>query len=57
MLMKPKADVKNTADALRELKNWIYQFAKEYDLSESAIDVLHKKIDEVADELTEMECK
>jgi hypothetical protein len=55
--MKPKADVKDAADALRELKNWIYQFAKEYDLSENALEVLHKKIDEVANKLAGVECK
>jgi len=55
--MQPKADIKNTADALRDLKNWIYQFAKEYDLSETALEKLHKKIDEVAEQLSGIECK
>ncbi|MBN1645227.1 hypothetical protein JW851_04315 [Candidatus Woesearchaeota archaeon] len=55
--MKPKADVKDAADALRELKNWVYEYAKEFDLDEKAIEVLHKKIDEVANELAGIQCK
>ncbi|MBD3361468.1 hypothetical protein GF358_01620 [Candidatus Woesearchaeota archaeon] len=55
--MEPKPDVKKAADSLRDLKNWVYEFAREYDLSEKALEVLHKKIDEVAEELAATECK
>jgi len=55
--MKPKADVKSAADALRDLKNWVYEYAREYDLDEKAIEVLHKKIDEVAKQLSGVQCK
>ena len=55
--MKPIADVQSAADALRDLKNWIYEYAREYDLDEKAIEVLHKKIDEVANKLIGVQCK
>ncbi len=55
--MQPKADVKEAADALRELKNWVYEYAREFDLDEKAIETLHKKIDEVAAKLAGVECK
>lgn len=43
--------VKDTANTLRELKNWIFIFAKEYDLPDEAVTKLHEKVDEVAEKL------
>jgi deoxyribose-phosphate aldolase len=55
--MKPKADVKETADALRDLKNWVAEYAREFDLDAKAKKVLEKKIEEVAQKLARIECK
>jgi hypothetical protein len=55
--MKPKADVKPAADALRDLKNWVYEYAREFNLDEKAVETLHKKIDEVANKLAGVQCK
>lgn len=57
ILMKPKADVKSAADALRDLKNWVYEYAREFNLDEKAVETLHKKIDEVANKLAGVQCK
>ena len=55
--MKPKADVKDTADALRDLKNWVVEYAREFNLDDKAKEVLENKIEEVANELAGVECK
>jgi len=55
--MEPKADVEEAANALRDLKNWVYEYAREYSLSEKAIEVLQKKIDEIAQKLIQTQCK
>lgn len=39
--------LKEVADKLRNLKNWIAVFAEEYKLPEEAKSKLHEKIDEV----------
>lgn len=43
--------VKEASNALRELKNWIFVFAEEYDLPEEAVKKLHEKVDDVAEKL------
>lgn len=43
--------VKEAANALRDLKNWIFVFAEEYDLPEEAVNKLHEKVDDVAEKL------
>ncbi len=58
----PKAKVNNSSvktaeDAVRDLKNWLFVFAKEYDLPKEALDTLHKKIDELAVKIGNIECK
>lgn len=44
-------NVRPAFDALRDLKNWVFVFAEEYDLPEEAVSMLHKKIDDVAEKL------
>ena len=43
--------VQDVANALRDLKNWLFIFAQEYDLPQEAVTVLHAKIDEVGQKL------
>jgi len=57
---KSKVDVsgvRSAADALRDLKNWLFVFAKEYSLPKEALDKLHEKVDELGDKLKRVECK
>ncbi|MBI4016365.1 MAG: hypothetical protein HY363_01590 [Candidatus Aenigmarchaeota archaeon] len=49
--------VKDAEDAVRDLKNWVFVFAKEYDLPEEAIKMLHAKVDEVAQKIGAISCK
>jgi hypothetical protein len=49
--------VRPVASAVRDAKNWLAVFAKEYDLSGEALGVLHKKFDELGDKLGKIECK
>ncbi|MBI4141630.1 hypothetical protein HY484_01755 [Candidatus Woesearchaeota archaeon] len=56
----PKVNPRTTrdvADALRDLKNWVFVFAKEYALPKEALNKLHEKIDELGDKLKNVECK
>lgn len=55
--MEPKADVKETADALRDLKNWVAEYAREFNLDDKAKEVLENKIEEIASKLAGIECK
>jgi len=43
--------VRDVANTLRDLKNWLFVFAQEYDLPQEAVTVLHAKIDEVGQKL------
>lgn len=49
--------VKEAETAVRDLKNWVFVFAKEYDLPQEAVDMLHKKVDEVAVKIGAITCK
>ena len=40
--------IKDASNAVRDLKNWLFVFAKEYDIPQEAVEMLHKKVDEVA---------
>lgn len=51
------SSVKDAENAVRDLKNWIFVFAKEYDLPKEAITMLHKKVDEVAVKVGDIKCK
>ena len=42
---------------LRDMKNWVFVFAKQYELSDEARDMLHEKIDEVAQKVGKLTCK
>ena len=42
---------------LRDMKNWAFVFAKQYELSDEARDMLHEKIDEVAQKVGKLTCK
>lgn len=46
--MADKNSIKNAENAIRDLKNLIFVLAKEHGLPTSALDEIHKKIDEVA---------
>jgi len=55
---KVKADsVKPVSNTLRDAKAWLAIFAKEYDLAEEAVKVLHENFDKVGDKLRAVECK
>ena len=57
---KPKPDISALQDieaTIRDLKNWVFVFAKEYDLPQEAVDMLHKKVDEVAEKIGRITCK
>ncbi len=54
---KPTPVIKEAEGTVRELKNWIFVFAKEYSLPEEAINMLHKKVDEVAVKVGQVVCK
>ena len=49
--------VRPVANSLRDAKNWLAVFSKEYDISGEALGVLHKKFDELGDKLKAIECK
>ena len=49
--------VKDTANSLRDLKNWLFVFAQEYEIPQEAIIVLHAKIDEIGQKLARISCK
>ncbi len=51
------AAVRNAEDAVRDLKNWIFVFAKEYDLPGEAVKMLHERVDEVAQKIGQISCK
>lgn len=46
--MVDKNAVRDAENAVRDLKNWIAVFGKEYSLPKSATDKLHEQIDIVA---------
>lgn len=57
--MKAKVDVstvKDCADKLRDIKNWIAVFQKEYDVREDAVEKLSNKIDAIANDLADVHC-
>ena len=54
---KPKAEIRTAEDSVRDLKNWIFVFAKEYDLPKEAIDKLHEKVDELASKIANIQCR
>ena len=49
--------VKPVSNVLRDAKAWLSTFAKEYDLPEEAVKVLHENFDKVGDKLRAVECK
>lgn len=49
--------VKPVSNILREAKAWLATFAKEYNLAEEAVKVLHQNFDKVGDALRAVECK
>ena len=55
---KVNADsVKPVSNTLRDAKAWLATFAKEYDLAEEAVRILHENFDKVGDKLRAVECK
>jgi hypothetical protein len=55
--MPAQAQVKEVADVLRDIKNWVAVFAQEYSLPEEAVKTLHKKLDELGTSLRGVTCK
>jgi len=51
------SEMKDIAATLRDLNNWVFVFAKEYDLPKEAVDTLHKKVDEIAKKLAVLSCR
>jgi len=52
--MAGKPNVRDAENAVRDLKNWVFVFAKEYDLAEEAVEKLHEQIDKVAAKIAEI---
>lgn len=48
--------MKPASNALRDLKNWLAVFAKEYDLAEEAVDVLGEQVDKVGQKMAAIKC-
>ena len=46
--MADKNSIRDAENAVRDLKNWIYVFAKEHNLPKDAVDKLHEQVDVVA---------
>ena len=55
--MTDKPDVKDAAEAIRKLKEWLAVFAEEYDLAPEAKAKLEEKIDEVVKQLAGISCE
>ena len=49
--------VKEAADAIRDLKNWLAVFAQEYNLAQEAQDKLHEEVDKIVVKLSQIEAK
>jgi hypothetical protein len=49
--------VKPASNTLRDAKAWLATFAKEYNLAEEAVKVLHENFDKVGQKLAAIECK
>lgn len=46
--MADKNLIRDAENSVRDLKNWIFVLGKEHGLPQSALDELHKRVDEVA---------
>jgi len=42
------ATIEDAENQIRDIKNWVFVFAKEYNLADEAVKLLHEKIDELA---------
>jgi hypothetical protein len=47
-------NVREAENAVRDLKNWVFVFAKEYELPEEAVNKLHEQVDKVAKKIAEI---
>lgn len=52
-----KTTVRPVANAVRDTKNWLAVFAREYDIASEAKRVLSKKLDELGEKIGKIECK
>lgn len=50
-----KPNVAEAENAVRDLKNWVFVFAREYSLAEEAVKKLHEEIDKVAAKIAEIQ--
>ena len=57
MTEEKKPEILEAEDAVRDMKNWIFTFAKEYNLAEDAIKDLNDATDKVAAKISEIACK
>ena len=55
--MAEKPDVKDAAEAIRQLKEWLAVFAEEYDLAPEAKTKLEEKINSVVKEVAGITCE
>ena len=49
--------VEDVENKIRDIKNWVFVFAKEYNLAEEAVKMLHEKIDDLAVAVGELKVK
>ncbi|MBD3303732.1 hypothetical protein GF343_01180 [Candidatus Woesearchaeota archaeon] len=55
--MAEKPDVKDVAEKIRQLKEWLAVFQEEYDIPADAMETLNKKINELVDEVADITCE
>ena len=48
--------LKPASNTLRDLKNWLAVFAKEYELAEEAVDVLGEQLDKIGQKIAAIKC-
>ncbi|MBI4150730.1 hypothetical protein HY492_01250 [Candidatus Woesearchaeota archaeon] len=46
--MTDQNSIRDAENAVRDLKNWIFVFAKEHNIPKDAVDTLHEQVDNVA---------
>lgn len=52
--MAGKPNVRDAENAVRDLKNWIMVFAKEYDLADEAVAKLNEQVEKVAAKIADI---
>jgi len=55
--MAEKPDIKDVAEKIRQLKEWMAVFQEEYNIPDDAMDTLNKKVDELVQEVAGISCE